>query len=451
MFRSLYLRMSIVHYLGIFLLLISGIFLTNNLYAQIVQIVVAIVIVIHELDENTNGRKLSATIANKLRNIDKDYNINVKYASEYDIFLEIIDKYKSDNDNKLVDRELVKDAEEVILKITNGLYSNKIQKSTNNPELNKLKELINIMILQTSNHISDINIILKEYSNFNYTNQLNIENIADGGILKDLILNINTLRDSTIDMFIGNKKNGIILESSSNDLFVNIDHLDNTSKEAAKSLDQTSESLNIMTSNITDNTSTIKKMSSYGEDLQVSVDSGQKLASQTTQSMDEINNQVSSINNAISVIDQISFQTNILSLNAAVEAATAGEAGKGFAVVAQEVRNLASRSASAANEIKLLVENATQKANSGKVISDEMIDGYTHINSNIIKTIQMIKDVESLSKEQQNNIEHINEIVIQLNKQTNTNLEITEKTKVIAEQTQAISQNIVKDSNEKKY
>lgn len=107
-------------------------------------------------------------------------------------------------------------------------------------------------------------------------------------------------------------------------------------------------------------------MSKYAESLNGSALEGEKLASQTTKERDEINQEVSSINEAITIIDQIAFQTNILSLNAAVEAATAGEAGKGFAVVAQEVRNLANRSADAVNEIKNLVENATSKANNGK-------------------------------------------------------------------------------------
>ena len=110
-------------------------------------------------------------------------------------------------------------------------------------------------------------------------------------------------------------------------------------------------------------------MASLSTEVTASATNGERLANQTTVAMDEINNQVNSINEAISVIDQIAFQTNILSLNAAVEAATAGEAGKGFAVVAQEVRNLANRSAEAAKEIKNLVENATSKTNDGKKIS----------------------------------------------------------------------------------
>ena len=119
-------------------------------------------------------------------------------------------------------------------------------------------------------------------------------------------------------------------------------------------------------------------MTQHAKEVTDSVKEGEELASKTSLAMDEINEQVNAINDAITVIDQIAFQTNILSLNAAVEAATAGEAGRGFAVVAQEVRNLASRSAEAAKEIKDLVENANIKANEGKEIADVMIGGFHH-------------------------------------------------------------------------
>ena len=136
-------------------------------------------------------------------------------------------------------------------------------------------------------------------------------------------------------------------------------------------------------------------MNQYANEVSISVTVGQELASKTAKSMDEINEQTQAIADAITVIDQIAFQTNILSLNAAVEAATAGEAGKGFAVVAQEVRNLAARSAEAAKEIESLVENATLKANDGKEISNKMIEGYEKLNSNIHSTLSLINDVST--------------------------------------------------------
>ena len=145
------------------------------------------------------------------------------------------------------------------------------------------------------------------------------------------------------------------------------------------------------------------------------------LANQTTVAMEEINLHVNSINEAITVIDQIAFQTNILSLNAAVEAATAGEAGRGFAVVAQEVRNLASRSAEAANEIKSIVLSATTKAKEGKDITSKMIEGYNDLNENIVVTTRLIEDVAIASKEQQSAMSQINDTVNSLDQATQEN------------------------------
>lgn len=122
--------------------------------------------------------------------------------------------------------------------------------------------------------------------------------------------------------------------------------------------------------------------------------------------MEEINNQVNAVNEAISIIDQIAFQTNILSLNAAVEAATAREAGRGFAVVAQE--------------IKKIVETAKNKADEGKNIANDMISGYIKLNSDIQKSMQLIIDVQMSSKEQlmgieQNTLEIAQEVVSSTN------------------------------------
>ncbi|WP_419671800.1 methyl-accepting chemotaxis protein [Aliarcobacter butzleri] len=190
-------------------------------------------------------------------------------------------------------------------------------------------------------------------------------------------------------------------------------------------------------------------MANLSNDVKNSVILGEKLANQTNLSMDEINTQVTAINEAISVIDQIAFQTNILSLNAAVEAATAGEAGKGFAVVAQEVRNLASRSAEAAREIKDLVENATSKANQGKRISDEMSKGYDNLNKLISETIDIIKDVSVASNEQLQGIEQINDAISMLDRVTQENAHEATKVANIANETLQMAQVLVQNAKTK--
>jgi len=252
-------------------------------------------------------------------------------------------------------------------------------------------------------------------------------------------------------MLIENKSNGLTLDKSSEILLSNVNVLNSNSTEAASSLEETAASLEQITGNIRENTQNIGQMANLSHNVTSSSKEGEKLASHTSNAMEDINEQVSSINDAIGVIDQIAFQTNILSLNAAVEAATAGEAGKGFAVVAQEVRNLAARSAEAAKEIKALVETATSKANEGKSIARDMINGYKTLNESITQTMDLISNVEMSSKEQLSGIEQINDAIAQLDQQTQKNAEVAYQTKDIAISTDSIAKLVVENANEKEF
>ncbi|MCG3681907.1 methyl-accepting chemotaxis protein [Aliarcobacter butzleri] len=347
------------------------------------------------------------------------------------------------------DRKLIDETISVLGEFEQGDLCQRLNLNVSNPALTQLKNVLNKMADNLENNIENVLNILEQYSNYNYLNKISTKNLKEH--LLKLASGVNNLGDSITQMLVENKTNGLTLDKSSNMLLVNVDKLNLSSNEAAASLEETAAALEEITSNIRNNTESIAQMSKLSSNVTTSANQGEKLANETTVAMDEINNQVRLINEAIGVIDNIAFQTNILSLNAAVEAATAGEAGKGFAVVAQEVRNLASRSAEAAREIKTIVENATIKANEGKEIASNMIEGYKHLNQNISQTINLISDIQNASKEQLLGIEQINDAVNQLDQQTQQNAMVASQTHDIAIVTDEISKLIVSDADEKEF
>ncbi len=347
------------------------------------------------------------------------------------------------------DRKLIDETIEVLSEFEQGDLCQRLNMTVNNPALMELKSVLNKMADNLETNIDNVLDILEEYSKYHYLNKIDKKGLKEH--LLKLANGVNTLGDSITDMLLENKSNGLTLDDSSDILLINVDKLNESSNEAATSLEETAAALEQITSNIRHNTENIAQMANFSNEVTNSAIKGESLANETTTAMDEIDHQVSAINEAITVIDQIAFQTNILSLNAAVEAATAGEAGKGFAVVAQEVRNLATRSAEAAKEIKDLVESATLKANDGKNIAKDMINGYKQLNENISHTTSLISDIENASKEQLSGIEQINDAVTSLDRQTQQNALVATQTHDVAVQTDQIAKLVVSNANEKEF
>ena len=379
----------------------------------------------------------------------KTSRINIDSKDEFGEMANIVNN-NIEKTQKLIqqDNQLIDEVKNVVLKVKDGYLDNKISNKTDNQSLEELKnnfnEMLEVIASKVCKDINKLTNVLDSYAKLDF--RAKVQN--DKGIVS---VGVNNLGNIITSMLVENKSNGLTLDESSNILLANVDKLNVSSNEAAASLEETAAALEEITSNIRNTTGNIAKMSNLSDNVTKSSTNGEKLANKTTIAMDEINTQVHLINESISVIDQIAFQTNILSLNAAVEAATAGEAGKGFAVVAQEVRNLASRSAEAAKEIKNIVENAKNKADEGKSIASHMIDGYKELNENIQQTINLISDIEMSSKEQLTGIEQINDAVNQLDQQTQQNAQIASQTHDVALVTDNIAKLVVSNANDKEF
>jgi len=341
------------------------------------------------------------------------------------------------------DNELIQDVKNVVNKVSQGLLDEKVQSNTNNEALNELKDLLNSMLDNLQKfvgvNINSLSDVLDAYANKDFTKQLDVK---DSGKIGKEIASLNSI---ITQMLNDNNTDGIILQDSSAELSSNVNILSKNATNQAASLEETAASIEEITGNISQTNLKAQTMLKISSETKEASSNGKVLASDTVKAMEDINENVIAITEAITVIDQIAFQTNILSLNAAVEAATAGEAGKGFAVVAQEVRNLASRSAEAAKEIKDLVEGATLKATNGKEISTSMIEGFNNLEEKILKTNQLIDDVTTAAKEQTQGMSQISDAVNQLDRFTQENAQIADKTHNIALKTDEIAKDVVQN------
>ncbi|MEA9390211.1 methyl-accepting chemotaxis protein [Acerihabitans sp. TG2] len=203
--------------------------------------------------------------------------------------------------------------------------------------------------------------------------------------------------------------------------------LSSRTEAQASSLEETASSMDELASTVKQNADNARQTSQLAANASQMAESGRKVVSDVVLTMNEISSSSSKISEIISVIDGIAFQTNILALNAAVEAARAGEQGKGFAVVASEVRSLAQRTASAAKEIKLLIENSTAKVNIGAEQVERAGVTMHEIVSSVKHVTDTVAEISAASQEQSCGIDQVNLAVSQMDAATQQNASLVEE------------------------
>jgi methyl-accepting chemotaxis protein len=215
--------------------------------------------------------------------------------------------------------------------------------------------------------------------------------------------------------------------SAAEQLAAAAEELSSGTQEQASSQEETSSSLQELSTAVKQNADNARQASQLASSARESADKGGAVVNSAVVAMSEINASSKRIAEIITAIDEIAFQTNLLALNAAVEAARAGEQGRGFAVVASEVRNLAQRSATAAKEIKALIQDSVRKVDAGS----ELVNQSGHTLKEIVASVQRVTDIVSeiaaASHQQSVGIEQVTKAMAQMDQVTQTNSAQTEE------------------------
>lgn len=294
-----------------------------------------------------------------------------------------------------------------------------------------LKNDVNSITQQNQNIVSLITDILNEIANGN----LNIEKVEDlQGDWNGIPTALNNILDS-LNKLVGNIYNAVDeVAAGANQVSTGSQELSQGATEQASSIEELTASIAEIASQTKLNAKNAGTASTLAKSMRDSAISGNHEMSEMLTSMQEINESSRSISKIIKVIDDIAFQTNLLALNAAVEAARAGQHGKGFAVVAEEVRNLAARSANAANDTTALIEGSIKRVEKGTQIASNTAKTLGNIVNGVDKVAGLIENIAAASNEQATGITQINLGLEQVSKVVQTNSATAEQSAAASEE-----------------
>jgi len=320
-----------------------------------------------------------------------------------------------------------------------GDFSRRINMNGKDHFFKQLGEGLNELLETTESGINDVVRVLGALSRSDLTQTISNNYAGSFGQLKDdanttvekLKEIINQIKEATDNINTGAKE----IASGNNDL-------SHRTEEQAASLEETAASMEQLTSTVQHNAANAKQASQLAVDASGIAGKGVNVVSQVVKTMEDINDSSRRIGDIISVIDDIAFQTNILALNAAVEAARAGDQGRGFAVVAVEVRNLAQRAATAAGEIKHLIDDSVIKVSGGSKLVSQAGQTMEEIVSSIRGVTVMMSEISAASAEQTAGIEQVNMAIGQMDDVTQQNAALVEEAAAAAESLEEQAQSL---------
>ena len=273
--------------------------------------------------------------------------------------------------------------------------------------------------------------LIEEAKNGNLTHRVNLE--GKTGAIASLCSGINALMDKMTEVIHQVREASDTINTAAGEISMGNTDLSNRTEQQASSLEETASSMEELSSTVKQNAENAKQANQLAAAASSVAIKGGQVVNEVVSTMSAINESSRKIEDIISVIDGIAFQTNILALNAAVEAARAGEQGRGFAVVAGEVRNLAQRSATAAKEIKELITDSVNKTAEGTKLVENAGKTMDEIVNSVQRVTDIMGEITAASAEQSSGIDQVNQAIGSMDEVTQQNAALVEEAAAAAE------------------
>ncbi len=312
----------------------------------------------------------------------------------------------------------------------NGDFSQRILLDGKNGFFRVVSENINRLVETAADGLEEVASVLDRLSQGDLTYRIEKDYQGIFGRLKD---SANTTVSSLSELVTQINESADTIATAAKEIASGNQNLSHRTEQQAANLEETASSMEELTSTVKQNAENSREANKLAGEASTVAQRGGEVVGQVVSTMSDISASAKKIADIIGVIDGIAFQTNILALNAAVEAARAGEQGRGFAVVASEVRSLAQRSATAAKEIKTLINESVGRVEEGTKQVDNAGKTMETVVESIKRVAALMSDVSEASVEQSSGIEQVNRAVAEMDESTQQNAALVEQAAAAAE------------------